>query len=374
MKNRSIHLILLLLFLASAPIHGVTESEEPNLTPTRYNSTARSIILPSQADPAILFIDNFEYNSSLEDNGYEIEDVADPNMIAETSTSAAFNGLRGLHLRSSNPNGAIVVHRPLNLPYTPDLNLSLYVYNLGTIDQSIGTTAAFRITFISAFDQMSLDYGQWPSSGWASEDPIYNIGIVFPFFWYHLERNLGEDIQTALNAPNSPLSTFTPDGILEFNIFQDQLGTNENYFDDIAIIGPPDTSPTTTSVETSEDQLTSTETSVEQSTSIETSEDQLTSTETSTNVSTMTITRSSGPSDSANTRTLAIIFLAIFGGGALYYTRRPVVSKPPADPESFVRGQETDETRANISINFCGNCGSPISGHDPFCGECGARI
>ncbi len=180
-----------------------------------------------------VFYDSFDdYLTSLEDNGYFVNKLGDPNMIALKRDYAAYNGSRGLYIKSS-PNGAVNINKYLGLSITENVNLSLYVYNHNY-------TGYFRISFISTKgDWMSLDYGG-PGGAWEPY-PIFDVDVEFPVGqWYHLSRNLFNDIEIAITHADSPYDSFIPERIDRIEIFQDGDGlqTKENYFDEIRIIDP----------------------------------------------------------------------------------------------------------------------------------------
>ncbi|MHA2248865.1 MAG: fibronectin type III domain-containing protein [Candidatus Kariarchaeaceae archaeon] len=185
----------------------------------------------------VVFSDQFEYDNTLEEQGYEVFNPGDTNMIAERRTNAAFNGTYGLYTKST-PNGTCVVRKLLELPYQTNMIFSLNVYNYNV-------SADLRIEFESDSDIMQLEYGNNQTSGWKfiSErgKMVYVTGILFPKgSWYHLERNLTEDIETALNHPHSPFASFIPTEIDHFTIVKKGNGsiTYENNFDEIQVFQP----------------------------------------------------------------------------------------------------------------------------------------
>ncbi|MHA2249321.1 MAG: right-handed parallel beta-helix repeat-containing protein [Candidatus Kariarchaeaceae archaeon] len=208
--------------------------------PTEQSLSSHLTSMGTQ-DENTVFYNNFDYDIALEAYGYDINLNSDPNMIAETRTSAASNGSRGLYFKST-PNGAVNLYRDVNIDYTQNMTLGLYAMNLGT-------SGCLRITLESYNIQMSLDYGQHSLIGW-EPDPIFDVGISFPVnMWYKLEQNLNADIEAALEHPSSPFSTFKPTRITRIEFFQDGDGTitSENYFDEIIIMDQTDQTDQTSS-------------------------------------------------------------------------------------------------------------------------------
>ncbi|OLS17104.1 MAG: hypothetical protein HeimC2_44930 [Candidatus Heimdallarchaeota archaeon LC_2] len=200
-------LILLLLFMASLKVH---------------------------ASETWVYYESFDFSESIEENGWAIEDSGDQNLIAETSAAAKNLGDRGLHLKST-PNGVVDLTLNLNVPYHISLGIDFQVFN---VQNSVG----IRILISSDDNFIHLDYGA-SISGWETGSQIYNLVSEFPQgSWVGLNRNFQDDINEALNDPNSPVSNFIPTKLVNIFIFQDGDGDTQRevYLDELKVIAGTD--------------------------------------------------------------------------------------------------------------------------------------
>lgn len=299
------------------------------------------------------FYDDFEYGIDIANFGYNINQTGS-GWGADTYSDLSMSGSRSLQV-NSQPCGTTFVTKDLNIAYSTDLMLSLWVWwwNGEGNDFLPGVeffSGAFRIYLESDDSSIALGYGDSDIAQWESNQ-TFDVGVIFPVGqWYNLERSLQTDIDSALNHSNTPIISFSPNRVSKIEFFSHE-GEQfcENFFDDVKIGRAITTS------------------GFEGETTTLTAEPQTTSTIFRTTES----TQNSGLDEVG---IFVILLVAIVGGGVLYYRRKPTVLRSREDRRSFVREQEIDLPARNIPITVCRGCGSPTTEQDVYCGECGTRV
>lgn len=129
-----------------------------------------------------------------------------------------YSGEKSLKLTNTNPDGSCNIRFPLNIEYSADLVIDFYQYFeesepfywIGVLGVSNGTIREFI-----------LEYGN-PYSDWI-EDSVYLVrGFNIPEKqWFEFSANINNDLQQALQHPNSPVETFIPSKITFFLIALD---------------------------------------------------------------------------------------------------------------------------------------------------------
>lgn len=199
------------------------------ILPTNTLGTTDYVI---QQDP-ILFVEDFEYSGSPSSSGWLTTAATGNTYSISVDSNAAFNGSQGgLYMSSTISSRSVIITKTLDIEFKGGMFLDFWwIYLSGRTTMRIGITDTQN-------RRLWLDYGEGAGDGW-EPIPIFDVWLfnyVKKGEWFHLVRNITEDLEEGLSRDDAPFTDFTPQKISSIALFQDaQGGANTCYLDNIRI-------------------------------------------------------------------------------------------------------------------------------------------